>query len=140
MQGVEEHIGVVKNCVGVFESLVSAVATDDPSALSLRDEVFELESRAEQMRRDIDAKIAEGAFFGGVREDILNLIGEIDTVAQAAKDAARLLTLGTTGDQSGLAILKNEHMAKFLANLMASLTSLEGLVKALQRGKKGVVG
>jgi uncharacterized protein Yka (UPF0111/DUF47 family) len=74
-----------------------------------------------------------------VREDILNLLAEIGTVAQAAKDAARLLTLGTTGDPAGLLILKNEHMAKFLANLMASLTALEGLVKALQTDKKGVV-
>jgi predicted phosphate transport protein (TIGR00153 family) len=139
MQGVEEHIGVVKHCVAVFESLVSAVATADPSAPALRDEVFQLESQSQQMRRDIDARIAEGAFFGGVREDILNLLGELDTVAKAAKDAARLLMMGTAGDASGLAILKNEHMAKFLANLMASLTSVEGLVKALQTNKKSVV-
>jgi predicted phosphate transport protein (TIGR00153 family) len=139
MQGVEDHIRVVKGCVAAFENLVSAVATSDPSVQSLKDQVFQLESQAEQMRRDLDSRIAEGAFFGGVREDILNLLGEIGTVAQAAKDASRLLTLGTAGDGSGLEILKGEHMAKFLADLMASLASLEGLVKALETNKKGVV-
>jgi uncharacterized protein len=139
MQGVEDQIVVVKKCVAALESLVSAVAIADPSALSLRGEVFSLEAQAEEMRRDLDAKIAEGAFFGGVREDILNLLAEIGTVAQAAKDATRLLTLGTSTDQSGPVILKNEHMAKFLDNLMASLTALEGLVKDLETSKKGVV-
>jgi predicted phosphate transport protein (TIGR00153 family) len=139
MEEVEDDIGVVKKCVAEFESLVSAVATADPSATGLRDEVFDLETQVEQMRRDIDARIAEGAFFGGVREDIINLLGEIGAVAQAAKDAARLLMMGTTGDPSGLKILRNEHMAKFLANQTAALTTLEGLVKALEKSKKGVV-
>jgi len=139
MQGIEEHIGVVKKSVAAFESLVSAVAAGDSSAPALRDEVFQLESQAQQMRRNLDERIAEGAFFGGVREDILNLLAELDSVAKAAKDAARLLMMGTGGDPSGLEILRNDHMARFLANLMSSLTSLEALVAALETSKKGVV-
>ena len=90
------------------------------------------------MGRSSELKIAEGAFFGGVREDILNLIGEIDTIARAAKDAARLLVLGTEGEVCP-DILKNDHMPRFLDYLASSLSSLEQAVKSLQTDRKAVV-
>jgi len=139
MHRLEENINIVKACVQTLEKFVSAVAAFDPSATKLRDEVFQLEAQTDKVRRDLDSEIAEGAFFGGVREDILNLIGEIGSVAGAAKDAARLLSLATGGDPSGLAILKDEHMGRFFANLMEALTSLERLVKSLETSRKGVV-
>jgi len=139
MQGVERHIDIVKECVETLRKLVGAVAASDASVQALRDRVFELEDEADGVRRDLDSAIAEGAFFGGVREDIVNLIGVIDRIAGAAKDSARLLTLGTGGDPSGLVILKNEHMGLFFNNLMAALTALETLVDSLKTGKQGVV-
>lgn len=139
MLGVEKHIQIVKDCVATFEELVAAAGKGDPSIFDLRDKVFDLENQADQVRRDLEEGIAEGAFFGGVREDILNLIGEIDSIANAAKDSARLLTLCTTGDSSIQAILNDPHMAKFLADLTSALTSMEALVLALKTSKKGIV-
>lgn len=139
MRGIEEHVVKVKECVATFEDLVSAAANGDPSAQSLMEKVFKLESEADQMQRELEARIAEGAFFGGVREDILSLIEQVDSVADAAKDSARLLMMGTDGDPSGLAILRNEHMSRFLANLMSALTSLEELVKTIQINRKEIM-
>jgi predicted phosphate transport protein (TIGR00153 family) len=139
MQGIGKHIGIVKECVLALERLVAAVAASDPSATGLRDQVFALEAKAADMRRELDSGIAEGAFFGGVREDILNLIGEIGRVANAAKDSARLLTLCALSDQSALTILKDEHMASFFADLKAALDSLGSVIESLETSKAGVV-
>ncbi|MDA4121625.1 MAG: DUF47 family protein [Thaumarchaeota archaeon] len=138
MEGIESQIAIVKECVATFRELVSAVSDADPSAFALKDKIFNLESKAQDMARGTELKIAEGAFFGGVREDILNLVGEIDTIARAAKDAARLLLLGTDG-AVGPDILRNDHMAKFLNYLASSLDSLEQAVKSLQTNRKAVV-
>jgi len=139
LRGIEEHLALVKSSVTAFEKVVEAVASGDPEVVSLNERVFELQTRADQMKRELEAKIAEGAFFGGVREDILGLIGEINLIAKSAKDSTRLLVIGTRGDSSGVGILKSEHMTKFLAILLESLTALQTLVKALQEDRKAVV-
>jgi predicted phosphate transport protein (TIGR00153 family) len=138
MEGIESQVAVVEECVATFRGLVSAVSNADPTAFALRDKVFQLESMAQDMGRSSELKIAEGAFFGGVREDILNLIGEIDTIARATKDAARLLVFGTEGEACP-DILKNDHMPKFLDYLASSLASLGQAVKSLQTDRKSVV-
>ena len=139
MEGIDRHIGIVKECVLALESLVAAVAASDPSVPELRNQVFALEAKADVVRRELDSGIAEGAFFGGVREDILNLIGAIDRVASAAKDSARMLTLCALGDEAALTILKDEHMATFFKNLKAALDSLGSLIEMLETSKSGVV-
>jgi predicted phosphate transport protein (TIGR00153 family) len=139
LQGIEDHLSLVKTCVTTFESLVEAVASEDATVTSLNERVFELQTEADQMKRDIESKIAEGAFFGGVREDMLGLIGEINSIAKSAKDSTRLLVVGTQGDSSGDGILKDEHMSKFLATLLESLTALQAVVGALQTNRKAVV-
>ena len=78
----------------------------------------------------------EGAFFGGIREDILNLIDRIDDIADSAKDASRMLMINPDGDQASLEMLKGDHMSVFLEKLMAAVDSLESLVGALQTDKK----
>ncbi len=139
LQGLEQHLSVVKKCVVTYQSLVSSFASEGPSSDALLTEVFSLQDSAKAMRRDLSAKIAEGAFFGGVREDILTLIQTNDNIADSAKDAARLLAIGVDGEPAFLEILRSEHMAAFQKNLLAAVTALESLILALQSDKKTVV-
>jgi predicted phosphate transport protein (TIGR00153 family) len=139
IEGLEQHLSMVKNCVITYQNLVSACATEDPSSAQLFTDVFVLEAKAKELRRDLSTKIAEGAFFGGVREDIINLIQTDDNIADSAKDAARLLVIGADGDQAYLNILKSEHMSTFQQNLLAAVTSLELLIQALKVDKKTVL-
>jgi len=136
LDGVELHLSVVKTCVTTFERLVGAVMAGDGSASALEAEVFRLESRADGIQMDVDRKISEGAFFGGIREDILNLINRIDDIADSAKDASRLLRINPEGDQASLQMLKGEHMSVFFEKLMGAVDSLGSLVSALRTDKK----
>ncbi len=139
LRGVEQHLSVVKKCVVTYQSLVSSFAAERTSPDALLSEVFSLQDGAKAMRRDLSAKIAEGAFFGGVREDILTLIQTNDNIADSAKDAARLLAIGADGEPGFLEILRSEHMAAFQKHLLAAVTALESLIQALQSDKKTVV-
>ncbi len=139
IEGLEQHLSVVKQCVMTYQKLVSACAVEDPSAQQLFEEVLQLEAKAKEIRRDLSAKIAEGAFFGGVREDIITLIQTDDRIAVSAKDAARLLIIGAEADSGYLSLLKSEHMMSFQQNLLSAVTSLETLIHALQVNKKEVL-
>lgn len=120
--------------------LVEAVADGDwPSSMSKRDEVFEMEAKCAATKRDLSARIAEGAFFGGVREDILNLLDKIEKIADKAKDAARLITLAEITDANAKEILRSEDMRQFLSNLDMAVVALQSLIEAFRIDRKTVV-
>jgi predicted phosphate transport protein (TIGR00153 family) len=139
LQGVERHLSLVKECVITYQKLIPACAVQDPAAHDLLGAVFRLETEADELQRELSRNIAEGAFFGGVREDILTLIGSDDSIADATKDAARLLMMGADGDPAFLGLLQSPHMASFQKNLLGAVTSLEALIQALQLDKKSVL-
>jgi predicted phosphate transport protein (TIGR00153 family) len=139
IEGLEHHLSVVKECVMAYQKLVSAYAAVDESSKELFVQVFDLEAKAKGIRRDLSAKISEGAFFGGVREDIISLIQTDDHIAESAKDAARLLVIGSEGDHGYLELLKSEHMPSFQGNLLSAVTALEALIQALQVNRSEVL-
>lgn len=130
---------MVKQCVISYQKMVSASATGTPVSQDLLQDVFDLEAKAKEIRRDLSGKIAEGAFFGGVREDILNLISTDDRIADKAKDAARLLSIGAEENPKFLEILNSEHMAGFQANLLSAVTALQDLIRTLHENKNAVL-
>jgi predicted phosphate transport protein (TIGR00153 family) len=121
------------------ERHLSVCAEEDPRARALLGEVFAHESEADLIKRELSRMIAEGAFFGGVREDILSLIGTDDSIADATKDAARLLMMGADGDLAFLTTLRDEHMRLFQGHLLGAVNSLELLIQALRVDKSTVL-
>ncbi|HYC26528.1 MAG TPA: DUF47 family protein [Nitrososphaerales archaeon] len=115
VQGVEDHLGVVRQTVDSFVKLVDSSAKgDDAGASAGLKGVLDGESKADDVHRNLSMQIAQGAFFGGVREDMLNLLEEIDNIADAAKDAARLLGQEEQLDDFSRSILSSDSMKKFL--------------------------
>jgi len=137
LDGVGQHLGVVRDTVDAFVGLVncSAKGDDQGAAVQLK-AVLDGESKADEVHRDLSMRIAQGAFFGGVREDMLNLLEKIDNIADSAKDAARLLGQEEQLDQFSRSILGSEDMQKFLANLVGAVSALEELISALKLGRK----
>lgn len=138
VQGIEDHLSLVRDCVLAYQKMVSAYAAGNRAA-ELLDPVFALEGRAKTMRRDLSRKIAEGAFFGGIREDILSLIQTDDHIADSAKDAARLLAIGAEEDSLITGFLSSEHMAGFQRNLLSAVNALGVLIEALQVDEKAIL-
>jgi len=98
--------------------------------------VFDAETKADKIHREQSLSVAEGAFFGGVREDILNLMERIDDIADSAKDAARFLSSDSRLGDEARTILASENMRLFLADLKSAVGALRELVRAMKAGRK----
>lgn len=137
---LQDGVRIVRETEQEIPGLVAAVAGGDfPSCRSRRDRIFELESRAAEAKRDLSTQIAEGAFFGGVREDMINLLDKIEKIADKAKDAARLITLAEVTDENARDILRSEDMRQFLENLDLAVVALQRLIEAFQINRKTIL-
>ena len=133
-------LDTVNKTVDSFDVSVSAFARGDiASAEELVKKVLDGETEADSIHRDLGIKIAEGAFFGGVREDILNLLEKIDEIADSAKDAARFLSSDSRLVVEARVTLGSPDMKAFLAALKSSVVALNELVRALNQGRKGAL-
>ncbi|MDG6951520.1 MAG: DUF47 family protein, partial [Nitrososphaerota archaeon] len=130
-------LDVVTGCVESFQSSVTAFSRGDIAAgqENLR-KVFDAETKADAAHREMSLIVAEGAFFGGVREDILNLMERIDDIADSAKDAARFLTQDSRLGGEAREVLASESMRLFLSDLKSAVSALRDLVRALKVGRK----
>lgn len=140
LKRIVDDVILVRQTEQGLPQLVSAVAQGDLAAcLAKKNMVFDLESKAASLRRDLSTEIAEGAFFGGVREDMLDLIARIYAIADRAKDAARLLTLSEVTNVKAIDVLRSDDMNQFLASLDNAVVALQALVEAFAIDRKTVL-
>lgn len=140
MEGLKKHLNIVGESVQSFSDAVGAAARGDRTATTGHiEEVFSKETEADAVHRELSLRIAEGAFFGGVREDILELLEKIDDIADSAKDAVRFLSSDSALSDEGRAVFQSEHMKSFIVNLGRSVGALKTLVAAFDLGRKEVL-
>ena len=137
--GMLRLLDTVSEGVEAFEASVLAFASGDGRAQELVGKVFDAETKADGIHRELSLKVAEGAFFGGVREDILNLMERIDDIADSAKDAARFLSDDSRLGAESKSVLASDSMKLFLADLKATVNALKDLVKAMKVGRKAAL-
>lgn len=126
-----EDVSLVRQTEIALAGLVSAVAQGDMAArLEKRTAVFQLEAKAAELQRELSTQIAQGAFFGGVREDILELLAKVYSISDKAKDAARLITLTEVTNAGALSVLRSDDMKQFLTNLDNAVVSLQSVIEA----------
>lgn len=137
---LSDYLVIVREAEQEIPGLVAAVAKRErASCQSSRNKIFDLEAKASSYHRELSTQIAEGAFFGGVREDMLSLIERIDDIADKAKDAARLITLREITDEKALEVLRSEDMKQFLANLDLAVVALQRIIEAFEIDRKSVL-
>lgn len=135
--GVENHLAIVMETVGNFSKLLGAVAAgNDTDAREFFAAVLTGEKRADDFHLRLSTEIAEGAFFGGIREDILDLLEKVDNIADSAKDASRFLVVEGALDPFAISLLKSSAMSKFVENQVGAVAALQNLVSAFKIGKK----
>lgn len=140
VRGILDYLVMVRETERELPGLVAAVAQgENASCRERRNKIFDLEAKVDAAHRDLSTQIAEGAFFGGVREDMLNLIERIDDIADKAKDAARLITLAEITDEKAREILRSEDSRQFFANLDLAVVALQRLIEAFEIDRKTVL-
>lgn len=134
------YFQIVQGTVASFSSLVQAIAKGESAeAKRLFQLVLEGESNADDAHRALSMEIAEGAFFGGIREDILNLLEEMDNIADSAKDASRFLESEEDLDSFAHTLLASDEMALFVSDLTGAVSALGDLIAAFDLGKKALL-
>ena len=137
---IMEDLAIVRLVEQQIPPLVEAVAAGNGElAYQIRDKIYESESKADEVHRELSTQVAEGAFFGGVREDILELLEKIDNIADKAKGAAQLITLTDIADQKARDVLRSDDMKQFLANLDLAVEALQRLVEAFEVDRKTIM-
>ena len=140
LEGVGSHLATVKKTVEDFSGLVDSVSRGDAaSARRFFEDVMGDETKADTIHRDLSLRVANGAFFGGVREDILALLEKIDDIADSAKDASRLLNVEVGANGSTVELLRSDEMRLFIADLKGAVSALENLIAAFKISKKEVL-
>lgn len=73
--------------------LVDALKNHDRAkALAEVKTMSDMETKADAMHQKAVETISGGSFFGGIREDLLGLLEDIDNIADAAKDSSRIFS------------------------------------------------
>ncbi len=90
---VESNLDLVIEASRHLETLVSALESHDRAKVKNEIKtISEIESNADDAHLNADERISSGSFFGGIREDIIVLLEQIDNIADAAKDSSRVFS------------------------------------------------
>lgn len=98
-------------------------------------EIDYLEKKADDIHRKIVEEICKGAFFSGIREDLLNLLEKVDNIADSAKDSAKILLLRRPDDKIINYVFEYNELTDFFLNCLMAVKKLKEVIKGLEKGK-----
>ena len=89
---IAEHLAMVQRCAKELKNMISSAEQMNWALVKSQSEIVsKYESMADDLHREAVIQIAQGAFFAGMREDFLDLIEQVDDIADASQDAARAI-------------------------------------------------
>jgi predicted phosphate transport protein (TIGR00153 family) len=91
---IQRHMQLVHECVEALGKLLDAFTGEEGKDLeSLASEVCELERKADVVKNDIRDTLPKSIFMPVDRRDLLEVVSNIDDIADTAEDVARLIAL-----------------------------------------------
>jgi predicted phosphate transport protein (TIGR00153 family) len=120
----------VETARGLVKLVDSLKNHDKPSALTAAKSIGEMETKADSMHQKAIEKISSGSFFGGIREDFLEMLEAIDNIADAAKDSSRVFSQRNIPPEV-IAYLFKADVRSFIDKLIQTDEALKEAVQAL---------
>jgi len=137
VEEIKGYFKIIQRTVDSFVGMVKAIGEgNDTEAKRSFQAILDGEKEADAVHRAMSMEIAEGAFFGGIREDVLNLLETMDSIPDSAKDAARFLESEERLDDFALSLLRSDEIEGFISNLQLAVAALGELIAAFDLGKK----
>lgn len=125
-KALEDHLNVVRETLTAFRALVEAYVDGRVSeAEKFENEVNELETKADRLRRSIEMMLYEGAFLPANRGDYVRLSELVDQVADAAESAAHTIVLAKPK-------VPEELKDEFLKLIDSGIKTYETLMEAVR--------
>jgi len=92
-QLIRDHVKATGKTVRLFRKMFFAYVNEDERYDDLGYEVHNAEHRADELRREVERQIYEGAFMPSFREDYILFIELIDAIADQAEVCADMISL-----------------------------------------------
>jgi predicted phosphate transport protein (TIGR00153 family) len=90
--GLQEHMSVGDDAVSKLGNFITAVTEDNwRTAEKCREEIVELENRADDIKNNIRNNLPKSLFMSVSREDLLGLVMTMDEIPNAAKDISGIM-------------------------------------------------
>ncbi len=90
---IDRHFNLVDQVLGQLEKMVDFYLKGDKAFKSCCGNIDRLEHEADEVRREIECKLYEGAFLAIYREDYIVLIEQLDQVANQAEAVSQFIVL-----------------------------------------------
>lgn len=134
---LEEHLRLVGKTVELFKEALESLKSYDWLSLENRyEEMNLLETEADEVQRELAVEICEGAFFGGIREDLLNLIEKVDNIADSAKDAIKALIQLPFKKELVKRLFEFRDLLDFADSCVKAVSALKDAINGLRVDKK----
>ncbi|MCP8306663.1 MAG: DUF47 family protein [archaeon] len=133
---IHKHIGLTIAAVDHLNVLIEYLKMREFDALQRNySEIDLLEKKADDVHRKIVEKISEGAFFGGMREDFLNILEKVDNIADSAKDSAKMLIVRRLEDEIINYIFEDDDFTRFFSSCLSAVVELKEVINGLEKGR-----
>ncbi len=132
---LNEHIQMVQRTVEGLTDVVKAARACDWATVELKAELMaKYEALADDAHREAVVEISQGAFFAGMREDFLDLLEQMDEIADAGMNAARIMAQSPLegGEFKVLYGEPGPSIEDFVARVTSTVGLLGESVNALQ--------
>ena len=142
LQLVMDHYELVKQTVHQLDPLLESAHSGNWSKVEeISDRMTQLETEADEIHRYAVIEISKGAFFSGTKEDFLNLMEENDEVADAAQNAARILSETPIDSHSFLVLYEQAENtpSDLFAKLRTCVDTLQDTLKCLEKDAQAAV-
>ncbi len=123
---------MVEETIGLAEGVIKAASRGDWTLVEAESErVSRSEERVDVIHREGMVLISEGAFFAGIREDILNLMETIDNIADYSKDACRVIAQYPVGLEDYQAVFAADDPMSLIKKAEEAMSTLESCISKL---------
>lgn len=91
---MKKHIDKIRECLVLFEKTIGLYLDGHIEEANVSSfNVHKKEHEADEVRRDIIAKLADGAFLPFIREDYIGIVEMIDKIANRAKTVTQTMVI-----------------------------------------------
>ncbi len=139
---IEEFAKVVDGCILNLKEITDSIREKNiPDLEKGYLAIDRLESRADEIRRELSESLVKGVFFAHLREDLLNLIEKIDNMADWSENAVGILAETTPQFELLFTMFELKEMSEYIELCVKSSSKLLEAIRILKTDNaKKVIG
>jgi predicted phosphate transport protein (TIGR00153 family) len=139
LEKVLRNLDVSIDAARHLQTLVSSLQNYDYDNVNAEYKIIaDLEERGDELHRALVREIVTGSFFGGIREDFLNLLERIDSIADQSKDAGKIFHLRRVPKETVDYLFKGD-VVSFISKCVETTMLFRDSIVALEKGKMDVL-